>query len=89
MKKIVLILALAVVVLSGFTIVEQEYIITLKTQDINFISGTLDGIKQNLANSTLPSNQTFAIFKGIDSVETILRKNISAKPNEVLKEKKN
>lgn len=78
--KIVLaiILALLLGTAFGFKIEEQGYLIHMKATELNFIGQSLQGIKQTISTSDIPSKQGFDINARIDSIVRIFNKGISS-----------
>jgi hypothetical protein len=58
----------------GFKIEEQQFNIKIKATELNFIGQSLQGIKQAVATSKIPSDQGFEITGRIDSIVRIINK---------------
>lgn len=72
-----IVLALLLGITFGFKVEEQQFLIKVKATELNFIGTSLQGIKQTIANSDIPSKQGFEINARIDSIVRIMNKGMS------------
>lgn len=72
-----IVLALLLGITFGFKIQEQDYLIKIKATELNYIGTSLQGIKQVVATSDIPSKQGFEINARVDSIVRIMNKGLS------------
>lgn len=75
---LIIVLALLLGITFGFKIQEQGYLIHVKATELNYIGQSLQGIKQTIVTSDIPSKQGFEINARIDSIVRIMNKGLSA-----------